>query len=171
MVILALDPAQICGWAHSSGRYGVWSLKGTIDQQHAALEQFLEQAIREMGCELLASENAGFGSRNPQISAMHNERLGVIRLVAARHGIEVKTFQPAKPKVLATGRGNAKKPAMVAAAKRHLGVNHCTEDEADALWILELAKRPDCWESVKPSPKAKRKSEKRAKAKMGLLFK
>lgn len=151
--ILALDPAQKCGWAHSNsdGHHGVWFLAGEIGRQHADLEQRLTNAIAAWGCDLIATENAGFGSRNPNVQAMHNERLGVIRLVAARRGVEVKTFQPNTIKLFATGNGHADKSQMVAALKRLMGVTVASDDEADACWILELAKRPECW----PEPKAK----------------
>lgn len=160
MKTLALDPAQKCGFAHSDGHHGVWLLtdRGTsLAEQHIRLARLIEDAIERWGCDLLATENAGFGSHNPAVQAMHNERLGVIRLVAARLDVRVVTFQPTTIKSFATGDGRAKKPQMIAALKRLVGIEVVSDDEADAVWILELAKRPDCWApSSKPKAKAPR---------------
>lgn len=170
--ILALDPAQRCGFAHSNGKHGVWVLtaKGTtLEEQHVRLATLIDEAIELWGCDMLATENAGFGSHNPNVQAMHNERLGVIRLAAARHGAHIETFQPGTIKAFATGDGRAKKPAMVAACKRMLGIDVDSDDEADAIWILELAKRPDCW--AKPVKKAKAsKAKPKGKKPRGMLF-
>lgn len=172
MNILALDPAQRCGYAHSAGPRGVWLLTATgaaIEDQHMRLEKLLDEAIELWGCDLLATENAGFGSHNPAVQAMHNERLGVIRLVAARHSIRVATFQPTTIKLFATGDGRAKKPAMIAACQRLLGIDVISDDEADAVWILELAKRPDCWAKT-PKKKAKKAKAPRGKKATNRLF-
>ncbi len=94
---------------------------------------------------MIACENASFGSPNPNVQAMHNELLGVIGLVAARRGIDVVTFRPNQIKMYATNRGNATKEQMMRACVKHLKINPIDDNHADALWCLELAKRPDCW--------------------------
>lgn len=157
MIILALDPARKCGWAHSNGKHGVLELVGDLGRQHAALERQLARMIADWGCEMIATEDAGFGANNERVAAMHNERLGVIRLVAARQGIRVKTFQPTSIKLHATGDGHAKKIQMIRAASRHLGVTVISDDEADALWVLDFASRPDCWPVAKPKTMKRRK--------------
>ncbi|WP_425618068.1 crossover junction endodeoxyribonuclease RuvC [Anatilimnocola sp. NA78] len=161
MNILALDPASNCGWAHSNGQFGTWRLRDSgrmaIEKEHVYLERYLERAIESMGVEMIATENAGFGSQNPEVQARHNERLGIIRLVAARHQIEVQAFAPSTIKLFATGEGHAKKPAMVAACKRLLKINVTSDDEADAIWILELAKRRDCWPATNRLGKQRKK--------------
>lgn len=169
MNILALDPASNTGWAHSNGQFGVWRLKDLgpdLGHEHVCLERYLERAIKTMGCEMIATENAGFGSQNPEVQARHNERLGAIRLVAARHGIEIQAFAPSTIKLFATGDGHAKKPAMIAACKRLLKVMVTTDDEADAVWILELAKRPDCWPATNRAGGKKCRSKRISKAKV-----
>ena len=160
MNILALDPAANTGWAHSNGQFGLWLLRlqgAPIGDQHVRLEQYLERAIATMGCDVIATENAGFGAFNPQTKAQHNERLGIIRLVAARHGIDVHAFQPKAIKLFATGDGEASKAEMVAACRRLLGITVTSDDEADAIWICEFMKRPDCW--PKRSPKKKKRGK------------
>lgn len=169
MNILALDPANKCGFAHSNGEHGVWHLgKGELGQQHAELVRLLDDAIERWSCNMIATENAGFGSRNPEVQAMHNERLGIIRMIAHKHGAKLIAFSPMTIKAFATGHGHAKKPQMVAACRRLLDLNVVSEDEADAIWILELAKRPDCW--PKPKVKGKRRAKPNGKANGMRLF-
>jgi Holliday junction resolvasome RuvABC endonuclease subunit len=160
MNILALDPANKTGFAHSNGKHGVWQLgKGDLGAQHDELAQQIIRAVDQWGVHLIATENAGFGSRNPSVQASHNERLGVIRYVASCLGCDIVTFQPTTIKLFATGSGNADKKQMIKACSRLLGVTAISDDDCDALWILELAKRPDCWPVAKPKAKKARKAK------------
>jgi Holliday junction resolvasome RuvABC endonuclease subunit len=165
MKILAIDPATSCGFAIGDNKqllaHGVWNLGAgrPIEAQHRELENQLLNAIAAYDCGMIATENAGFGSRNPAVQAMHNERLGVIRLVACRSGCEVRTFQPTTIKAYATGSGRAKKPQMIASLKTHFGIEIDSDDEADAIWIWHLATRPDCWAKKAATAKSKRKSK------------
>jgi Holliday junction resolvasome RuvABC endonuclease subunit len=147
--ILALDPANRCGFAHSNGRRGVWELKRKTDKHPGArLVRFykhLTAAVQAWGCDLIASEDASMGSRHENVKAMHNELRGIIHLVAAKHGCEVKLFSPGQIKSHACDDGFAEKHQMIAAVKRHFGIVTQDNDEADAIWVLDLAKRPDCW--------------------------
>lgn len=145
MNILALDPALHCGFAHSAGHSGVWNL-ADIGTGHAGLRlirfrELLHQAHQAWGFDALAYEDASFGSPNPNVQAMHNELRGVIKLVAAEvGGKELISFVPSTLKKFATGDGRAKKPQMIAAWNRHFPTRPVTDDnEADALWVLQLA--------------------------------
>ena len=57
----------------------------------------------------------------------------------ARLGLEHAAVHSATLKKFATGRGNAKKPEMVAAARSRLGYRGDDDDEADARWLLAYA--------------------------------
>ena len=127
------------------------------------VEQHLEAAIAEMGCDTLAAEDASFGSPNPAVQAMHNELRGVIHLVGFRHSIPVRLFAPSTIKAFACGSGRADKEQMKSAAKRLLGISVSDDNIADALWILALAGRPDCWAKQKTKPsKGRRKGTNKA---------
>jgi len=167
--ILALDPASVTGYAWSDGtrrEHGVWIL-GTETHRLMALESRLEEHLTRLPCDLIAFEDASFGSPNPNVQAMHNELRGVIKLVASRRHIRFVLFHPTTIKAFATGSGRAKKPQMMAACKRLLGITPSDDNEADALWILELAKNPKQW--AEPS-KAKVKRVKAARKKEPRLF-
>jgi crossover junction endodeoxyribonuclease RuvC len=59
----------------------------------------------------------------------------------ARHGIEHASVHTATLKKFATGKGNADKEAMVQAARQRFKPALADDNEADALWILEYARR------------------------------
>ncbi len=66
---------------------------------------------------------------------------GVVRreLSVSRPHLCVVSVPPASLKTFATGRGNADKTEMVIAARDRLGYTGVQSDEADALWLRELA--------------------------------
>lgn len=67
---------------------------------------------------------------------------GIVEMNGFRLGIECAEVQPSVAKKNLTGRGNAKKPEMVAAC-RHYGFNPAVEDEADAfaVWLTAVRLR------------------------------
>ena len=66
--------------------------------------------------------------------------LGIVALNCHRRRIDWITPQARDIKLHATGKGNADKDAMVAAAEARWGVICRTDDEADALWLLDLVR-------------------------------
>jgi Holliday junction resolvasome RuvABC endonuclease subunit len=146
--ILGLDPANVTGYAHTDGYRGEVDLCRTLDkhpgQRLIRLSEWLEETLHSHKTDLIAAEDATFGSHNPQTQASHNELRGIIKLVAAEFGIDVKLFNPMTIKAFATGNGHATKDQMVRAAKTFYDLD-VTNNVADAVFIMELAKRPDCW--------------------------
>ena len=64
--------------------------------------------------------------------------LGAAVLACEQEGLPWSTAHLAKLKIHATGKGNAKKPDMQAAAEARRGVSR-KEDEADAAWAAAFA--------------------------------
>ena len=65
--------------------------------------------------------------------------VGVVQAWCARMKLPFVGYPQKAVKKKATGKGNARKPEMISAARAkwpHLGIK--TDDEADALWVLEL---------------------------------
>lgn len=87
--------------------------------------------------DLICIEGYSFGSRHG------GERLGelggVIRLALHEQKMPWVEFAPKIVKKLATGRGNAAKEEVFAAAIRRLNYKGASLDEADALWVREVA--------------------------------
>lgn len=145
MRILGLDPAATCGFAHSDGVRGIWMLAVNRDKHPGRrLERFRRHLFtirRERGVDLLAAEDAGFGSKWENVQAMHNELRGVIKLVAAEWEIPIVLVQPSKLKKWLTGKGNAKKPDMIHWVGKRFGVRTDDDNVADAVAVMEFAKQ------------------------------
>jgi Holliday junction resolvasome RuvABC endonuclease subunit len=148
MNILALDPAPMCGFAHSNGRHGVWQLSASA-QEHRGnrlvrLYEHVEEAFYEWGVDKLVFENASLGAGSYEnAKTAHNEIRGVLLFAAARFKIPWAVVNPLTLKKFATGNGHASKSQMVAAARTRLEIKVDSDDEADALWILALAETED----------------------------
>lgn len=157
--VLAIDPAQRSGWAWSDGirRWsGIWLLGKT---RGMSLACFIREKVEQLPTDVIAFENAGFGSRNPAVQALHNELAGVIKCVAEELGLRCWAFNPGTWKRLALGRG--KLPKGEAGKKRvkellriHHGIEETDSDVADATGILLAAQQG-------PPPLPKKKAAKR----------
>jgi len=64
---------------------------------------------------------------------------GVVRLELSDKGIPFVDVPPASLKLFATGKGNAPKDQVLAAAIRRLGYAGHDHNTADALWLLSMA--------------------------------
>ncbi len=149
MKILALDPATKCGWAYSQGTTehicwssGVWDLSIRPDESSGMRLIRLRGKLQDMhraGLGLVVFE-AGRNTRNGRAVAVAGELQGVIKLWCQDNEIEFKGYSPTEIKRHATGKGNADKDAMTNAAFARWPDKRITScDEADALWLLDLA--------------------------------
>ena len=137
--ILALDPAQACGFAHTNGARGTWLL-GKGDKRLVALRNQLLKADDEWGVGFIAYEDAGFGSLRARDQSYANELIGIIKHVCAELRIENIAYKPSSIKKFATQNGFAKKAQMMRACETILKIKPRDDNEADALWILAMAK-------------------------------
>lgn len=140
--LLAIDPATACGWAMSPQEYGCWSLdkkKGESDgAKWLKLEVNIKNLIKNRNVRIVGFELPVVGMMGATI---HHAKLNaIIERTCAELEVEYKTFSPSEIKLFATGRGNAKKPEMIEAARVHFGYEGDNDNEADALWILALLK-------------------------------
>ncbi len=140
--ILALDQATHCGWAISHELYGVWDLHVKKDESDGMrLIRFrakLKEVIQAESIELVVWERpAGRYARGIITSA---ELQGQIKTICTDMHVNFRVYSAKEIKTFATGKGNAGKPAMIKAAQEKLGYKGSNDNEADALWILELAK-------------------------------
>lgn len=143
--ILALDLATRTGWAHSSGPYGTWDLSVRRDESGGMrLIRFdgkLDEIRRNVGVDLVvfeAARHAAVGMQGALV--IQSELQGVLKLWAEGNGVEYRAYSPSEIKKHATGKGNADKALMLTTAQAKWG-NVTSHDEADALWLLDLAKK------------------------------
>lgn len=151
MIIVGIDPSLTCtGVALPGGRVvGITNVEqvpgkrpGTTKAQavfgvrrlHLLKERVLELVAT---ADLAVVEDYAF-SRSEQAHAK-GEWGGVLRLALYEQGIPFVNIFPQHRMMLATGSGTAKKPQVIAEARERLGYTGYSEDEADALWLREMA--------------------------------
>lgn len=112
--IIGLDPGAKFGWALLDGDgahidSGTWLLKGTLGQRLTMLDHCLSLLVTDGA--LLAYEKV---RRHLGADAAHayGAYEGIIHLVAQRRGLDLVAVPVQVAKKTATGKGNAKKPAM-----------------------------------------------------------
>lgn len=121
-------------------------LDGGIDAQTIRLESNI--GSRTLGVRGVIKRNAGpdcvgvcieepFSGQFSSVKALF-PMLGAAVLACELEGLPWSTAHLAKLKIHATGKGNAKKPEMQAAAKARWGAD-LKEDEADAAWAGAFA--------------------------------
>jgi Holliday junction resolvasome RuvABC endonuclease subunit len=153
MKILAIDPATRCGFAHSCGISGTWDLSVKRDESGGMrlfrLRGKLQEILDTVGIDVLVYEAARNCAPSMQGALVIQATLqGVIQLWCEDHGVEYRGYSPSEVKKRATGKGNASKEMMVAMARSKWPEKTIlSDDQADALWILDLAKS-----ELTPSP-------------------
>lgn len=147
MRILALDPATKCGWAHSDGPSGVWDLSIRRDESGGMrLLRFrakLDEIELTAGVDVVVFEAARHAA--PKMAGalvVQAELQGVLKLWCEQmDDVEFCPYSPAQIKKHATGKGNAPKATVLAAAReRWPAVRIVDDNQADALWLLDLAR-------------------------------
>jgi Holliday junction resolvasome RuvABC endonuclease subunit len=137
--ILALDVATNCGWCTYTAS-GTWNLTPKKDESKGMRLIRFKAKLREI-CELekigiiVFEQLATYGKFPNFIGA---EMQGVLKLFCTENNIEYKSYAPTVIKKFGTGKGNAKKNAMVEAAKRY-NPSVASDDEADAIILYQLA--------------------------------
>lgn len=142
MNVLAIDPATKCGWAHSNGISGVWDLSIRRDESAGMrlirMTGKLNEIHRDCGVEVLVYEAARHSAPKMQGALVVQATIqGVLLHWCEERNIQYRGYSPAEIKKHATGKGNASKDMMVAAAVETFGAVE-SDDEADALWLLDL---------------------------------
>ncbi len=145
--LLAIDPGSICGWAvrTSAGvvASGVWNLAPRRGDSPGIRYLKLRSRLTDVkdrfpGLDVVAVEQA-----HHRGGAATEYAIGIVTHVqswCAEVGVEHLVVHGRHVKKLATGRGNADKAAIIAAAERRWpGWSPATDDEADARWIAEAA--------------------------------
>lgn len=140
--VLGIDPATKCGWAllDNGARVasGTWDCSIKPNESKGMRFVRFERQLLEVlegGVDLVMYEDVKY-LRGIAASQVYGGIIGVMKLVLEKKRIEYAGIGVSEVKKLATGKGNADKKAMIAAAKVRWGLpGDPTEDEADALWI------------------------------------
>ncbi len=148
MKTLALDLGTRCGWAIFDGTHhvasGTWLLQSDRQRRFegAGMKWLrLRQMLGEVyaGVDKVAIEEV---RRHMGVDAAHayGGALAVVTAFCEAESIPYEGFPVATIKKHATGKGNAKKDAMMDAARAKWPTVELEDDNhADALWIADLA--------------------------------
>lgn len=150
--VLALDISGTTGWAvlangivthgaQTFDRYTGCKSKPAdhVGARYYAFLQWLKLRITEDKPECLVFEEPMGNFKNASARNLIVGLRGVLYAVASAYNLPVHGYPQGKLKMFATGKGNAKKPAMVAAAMRMSGGDEfITDDAADAFLVLHL---------------------------------
>lgn len=143
MNILALDVATKTGWASPTAS-GVWDLKVKRDESGGMrLVRFkskLKEILESEQIDLVVFERSSGFHKNALITQA--EMHGVLKNTLDEIGIPYRAYSSGEIKKQATGKGNAKKPQMIAAAvEKWPDIIIEDDNHADALWLKDLAEK------------------------------
>lgn len=138
--ILALDVATKTGWA-VDGTSGTWDFKPRKGESVGMRTVRLKAAVREMiklnEIDLVVYERAAGVHKNSII--VESEMIGALVCFLLEEKINYTCYSAKEIKKYATGNGNAGKLLMIKAANEKLGYTGNDDNEADALWLYQLA--------------------------------
>jgi Holliday junction resolvasome RuvABC endonuclease subunit len=130
--VLGLDLSLTAtGYAYGDEVVGVFKPKARSMQRLADIRSNVLELAHVADVVVLE----GYAFARPNQAHQLGELGGVIRLELFERGIPFVEIAPATLKLFATGRGNADKGAMIAAAIRRFGFEGDNDNAADA-WIL-----------------------------------
>ena len=141
MIVLGIDPGTKCGWCLLDGEKrlasGVWNLSPKRHEgggmRFVRLRAYFVEVLRQ--AEVVAYEEV---RRHMGVDAAHiyGGIVAVITEVCEAQSKPYRGIPVGTAKKLLTGKGNADKPAMVAAANVRFAPHEVeTDDEADALAV------------------------------------
>ena len=148
MIILGIDPGTRCGWAvrHVDGRIdsGTWNLAPRRFEgggmRFLRLRGYLAEVLdrAQPGMVVFEEVRRHLGTDAAQI---YGGVIAIVQEECERRCIPYQGIPVGTVKRTATGKGNADKDAMIAAANRQWGLHLGKKDdnEADARWIAETA--------------------------------
>jgi len=168
--IIAIDPGTVTGYACSSGQHGAWDLTPAkarkrppteAEPEHARVGKLFARVSVAIGSYLfpfapttaqrvvVVCEGAAAFQRGKAAVRVSHELRGAVKaavwhqasLLDDESRVSYLEIQPQDLKRFATGKANADKPEMVAAARRMCGYQGEDDNVADALLLLEWARK------------------------------
>jgi crossover junction endodeoxyribonuclease RuvC len=145
---LSLTSTGVAEWEDSARRTYTFGSKGkagaTLEQRAARLDEALVEAQAAVfgghqQADLVLVEAHTFAAKGGQ----QHDRSGLWWLVVhdlVSRSIPTVEVPPSSIKLFATGKGNAPKDAvLMAVARRHADMEFTTNDEADAITLVDMA--------------------------------
>jgi Holliday junction resolvasome RuvABC endonuclease subunit len=142
MKILALDlSTKGTGWAETGGLSGVQGFASRRGESPGMrwlrFRAWLLDMVNLLDPDVIAYEQAHH--RGGAATHCAHAMIGIVEQTAAEHDIELTNRSTSAIKKHATGKGKASKEEMLQAARENWWDKSIeTDDEADALWLLDL---------------------------------
>lgn len=138
--ILGLDLSLTrTGWASSAVTWGVLVPFKGFEHGVPRLDWIMRRVLElAAGVDLVVVEGYSFGSNMAGARAIA-ELGGLVRWALWRKQVQVVEVPPSNLKKYAAGKGNAGKEEVLAAAIRRLEYSGHDNNEADALWLWQMA--------------------------------
>jgi Holliday junction resolvasome RuvABC endonuclease subunit len=140
MNILALDVATVTGYC-TANTSGIWDFSLKRDESSGIrllkFEKALIDILEKESIELVVFERTAGAHKNAII--VQSELHGVLKSTLEKRKIAYKAYSAKEIKKYATGNGNASKTLMVQKAQEKLNLKSNNDNEADAMWIYQLA--------------------------------
>jgi Holliday junction resolvasome RuvABC endonuclease subunit len=154
MRVVALDPSLACTGVADSALPKPFTISPPAGLTGPGRLYWIQKRVLQAveGADLVAIEGYAHGAKNQ--AHQLGELGGVIRLTLWCLKIRYVDAAPAHRMRIATGKGLAKKEAVLAAAIHRLGYQGHSFDEADALWLLQLALHQYGLQGAVPLPKS-----------------
>lgn len=146
MVVIGIDPGTKCGWCvlRADGRIdsGTWNLKGGRFEgggmRFVHLRRYLMDLLTLFAPDMVAFEEVR-GHKGTDAAHIYGGIVAVLTEECERRGLPYQGIPVASVKKRATGKGNADKKAMMAAAAKEWPGWQGDDNEADARWIAVTA--------------------------------
>ena len=143
MKLLAIDPGTNCGFALEDGSNlvsGTWDLGVKRDESRGMRLIRLRNKLNEIGKVDLLIFEVSKSHVSSLAAEVAGEIRGLITTWCIDNKVEYKGVHYSLIKKHATGKGNANKKLMMEAAIKKFNKNDMTQDEADALLLLDYGK-------------------------------
>jgi Holliday junction resolvasome RuvABC endonuclease subunit len=142
MIIIGIDPATKCGWAVLKDGIpiasGTWDLSSRRHEgggmRYLRCHKYFTELIESVDAKAMAYEEI---RRHRGVDAAHvyGGIVGQITAICEDKQLPFTAIPVGTIKKRATGKGNASKEAMVAAANNTFDITVVDDNEADAIWI------------------------------------
>lgn len=134
--LLALDlSATSTGWA-AGASYGTLAPPSKIGIGARRL-LWIYREVYTLARPLVVVEDYAYNAHSRATTVLAEVR-GVVLLALHQAGSWVVTTPSSVRQKIATGKGNARKAVVMDAARRYLGYEGDSDDEADALWLQQI---------------------------------
>jgi Holliday junction resolvasome RuvABC endonuclease subunit len=147
LTILAVDPGTKTGWAlrlpDGSELSGTWDFSPRRGDgagvRYLRLRVRLDEIHRLYSIDHLVYELPAGHFKSGAAADVIGGMVGNLQAWAEAAGVPYEAYAPGEIKRHATGKGNAPKDAILAAARNKWGDSIADDNQADACWLLDLA--------------------------------